>query len=483
LARDLLFITSKELLPKKILRKEKRVEQTNTNILVVDDELGPRESMRMILKPYYNVITADNGETALNVVKEKPIDIVTLDLKMPGLNGLEVLKEIRKFSPETEIIVITGYGSLETATEAMKYGVANYLTKPFDVSNILTAVEKSIEKRRFNTKLNHFFREVLSEEATTIPKRVEQASFPVQIPGERKECEGEHIINDYSGGLPLSENILDITEQKVKRIKELKNGFSNEVKVLEEKLIQAEKLATIGQLSAGFAHEVNNILCSIGGYAQFVQQKISKKYTSEMDDIREDIEIIINQSERANKLIQNLLGVSRNNQSEESFINISSLVDQVLSFLNYKLSNLNIEIIREYEPNLPELFIDPNKLEQVFLNLIVNACHAMPKGGKIKITTKSVNYWGEGYVKIDLTDTGCGIPEENLKKIFDPFFTTKEKGVGTGLGLFICRRIIENYQGSVELTSKVGEGSTFTIKLPVARNAFPSKREEDPSYH
>jgi len=455
------------------------VEQASTNILVVDDELGPRESMRMILKPYYNVITVDNGENALNVVKERQIDIVTLDLKMPGLNGLEVLKEIRNFSPDTEIIIITGYGTLQTATEAMKYGVANYVTKPFDVSDILSAVEKSIEKRRFNTKLNHFFREVLSEEAIPNPKTINPSSLSPKRPEEKKECGQEHIHNDCSGSLPFSENLLDITEQKVKKIKELKNGFSHEVKVLEEKLIQAEKLATVGQLSAGFAHEVNNILCSIGGYAQFVQQKISGNHP-EFSDIWEDIQIIISQSERANKLTQNLLGFSRMNKSEENFIDVSSLIDQVLSFLTYKLINLNIEIIREYEPNLPEVFADPNKLEQVFLNLIVNAFHAMPHGGKIKITAKLMSNRGEALLKIDLADTGCGIPEENLKKIFDPFFTTRERGVGTGLGLFICRRIIENYHGSLELTSKVGEGTTFTIKLPVAHDAFPSKRKENP---
>jgi len=444
------------------------VEQisTNTNILVVDDELGPRESMRMILKPYYNVITADSGETALNVLREKPIDIMTLDLKMPGLNGLDVLREIRKSSPDTEIIVVTGYGTLKDAKEAMKYGVANFVEKPFNVADITSAVEQSLDKKRFNNKLNHFFQEVLSEETAAVPENEELSDPSPQRSSKPKECEQKPVLQEHPVSLPLSENLLDITEQKVKKIKEMKNGFSNEVKVLEEKLIQAEKLATVGQLSAGFAHEVNNILCSIGGYAQFVQQKISKKHQAEMSDIREDIEIIISQSDRATKLMQNLLGFSRDNKNEESFVNVTSLIDRVTSFIAYKLRNLNIEIIKEYEPDLPEVFVDPNKLEQVFLNFVVNAMHAMPQGGRIKITVRFVGSGGEGFVIIDFTDTGCGIPEENLRKIFDPFFTTKEKGVGTGLGLFICRRIIENYQGRIDLASKVGEGTMFTIKLP-----------------
>lgn len=456
----------------------------NTNILVVDDEFGPRESLRMILKPYYNVITADSGEAALNVVREKPIDIVTLDLKMPGLSGLDVLKEIRKFNPDAEIIIVTGYGTLHTANEAMKYGVANFVTKPFDVSDIISAVEKSMEKKRFNAKLSHFFQEVFSEETTTTNEIEEQSCtpFPKRLSEEGK-YNRSHVLPEYSGTLPLSENLLDISEEKVKNIKRLKNGFSIEVKVLEEKLIQAEKLAIVGQLSAGFAHEVNNILCSIGGYAQFVQQKISKKHQAEIADIYKDIEIIISQSERATKLMQNFLGFSRNNKSEESFVNVTSLIDQVVSFITYRLHNLKIEIVKEYEPELPEVFVDPNRLEQVFLNLIVNAMHAMPQGGRIKITCKFLCSRGDEFVIIDFADTGCGIPEENFRKIFDPFFTTKEKGLGTGLGLFICRRIIEKYQGSIDLTSRVGEGTVFTIKLPVVHCEPPASQKNISLYH
>lgn len=449
-----------------------------TNILVVDDELGPRESMRMILKPYYNVITAENGEIALKLIKEFPIDIMTLDLKMPGLSGLEVLKEVRKYSPDTEIIIISGYGTLQTANEAMKYGVVNFVTKPFDVFDIITAVERSLERKRFNYKLNHFFKEILSEDTTLTSNDKEEKKSPFQELSANSVID-KSILSDYPSELPFSEDLLDISEQKVKKIKKLKEDFSYEVKVLEEKLIQAEKLATVGQLSSGFAHEVNNIICSIGGYAQFVQQKLAKKSLGELSDIMKDIEVIINQSERATKLMQNFLGFSRKNKDEESLVNVTSIIDKVLSFISYKLRNLNIEVVKEYEADLPELLVDPNKLEQVFLNIIVNAIHAMPQGGKIQITARFFRRQGEGFVRIDFKDTGCGIPEENHKKIFDPFFTTKDKGMGTGLGLFICRRIVEGYQGRIELASKVGEGTTFTIDLPVIRrasNSFSDKR-------
>jgi DNA-binding NtrC family response regulator len=122
----------------------------NANILIVDDELGPRESLRMILNPSYNTLTAPNGNIALNLIKQYPIDLVTLDLKMPGMNGIEVLKEIQKLKPDIEIIIITGYGTLKTALECIRLGAFDYINKPFNVSEISEVIKKSLTKRNFH---------------------------------------------------------------------------------------------------------------------------------------------------------------------------------------------------------------------------------------------------------------------------------------------------------------------------------------------
>ena len=122
----------------------------NANILIVDDELGPRESLRMILKPSYNTLTAPNGNTALNLIKQYPVDLVTLDLKMPGMSGIEVLREIQKLKPDMQIIVITGYGTLKTAIECIRLGVFDYITKPFNVPEVIAVINKSLTKRNFH---------------------------------------------------------------------------------------------------------------------------------------------------------------------------------------------------------------------------------------------------------------------------------------------------------------------------------------------
>ena len=126
---------------------------TKEAILVVDDEFGPRESLRMILKPLYEVYTASDGQEALRLIGDKDIDVVTLDLNMPGLSGIEVLKEIKKLRPNTEVIIVTGYGSLENASEAIRFGAGDFISKPFDVADIISIVAKSFERRNFNLKI------------------------------------------------------------------------------------------------------------------------------------------------------------------------------------------------------------------------------------------------------------------------------------------------------------------------------------------
>jgi DNA-binding NtrC family response regulator len=129
-------------------------------ILVVDDEIGPRESLRMILKPLYEVYTASEGQEALGLIQNKDIDVVTLDLKMPGLRGIEVLKEIRRLKPDMEIIIITGYGTLNNAQEAIRFGAGNFISKPFNVADVISIVGKSFERRRYNSKIKELIKRI-----------------------------------------------------------------------------------------------------------------------------------------------------------------------------------------------------------------------------------------------------------------------------------------------------------------------------------
>jgi signal transduction histidine kinase len=424
--------------------------EERANILVVDDDLGPRESMRMILKPLHNVFTAEDGEAALRLLQEKPIDLVTLDLKMPGMHGIDVLKEIKKLFPSIEVIIVTGFGSLQTATEAIKHGVNSYISKPYNLSEINSLIEKSIERRRFNLKLSNFFEGVLFLDKEK--GKEEEGSIPPTA---------KHSL-EHTG---ISENVIDFTESKFRKMKEMSDDFSKEIKELEERLIRSERLSIVGQVAAGYSHELNNSLSSMLGYTQFVQHNISTNHP-ELSDLLDNMETISNQISRASNITQNLLDLSRKSPSEKKPTEVQKVIDQVLSYVEYRLRSLEIKVIRDYESQLPLISVDPGKIEQVFLNLIINACHAMSEGGTLQIKISRVKSNERDIVRLQLTDTGLGISKENMQKIFDPFFSTKNESGGTGLGLFVSRRIVESYQGIIEVESENNNGTTFTVEFP-----------------
>jgi DNA-binding response OmpR family regulator len=347
--------------------------EERANVLVVDDDLGPRESMRMILKPLHNVFTAEDGDAALRVLQEKMIDLVTLDLKMPGMQGVDVLKEIKKHDPNIEVIIVTGYGTLKTATEAIKYGVNSYITKPYNLNEITSLIDKAIERKRFNHKLTHFFEEaVFSDE-------------------EGKEEVGDlsSVTENGLGQSDRAEKLLDVTEMKFKKMKEMEEDYSHEIKELEKRLIRSERLSIVGQLAAGYAHELNNSLSTMLGYTQFISQKIDDNYP-ELSNILENMHTISNQIERASGITRSLLDLSRKTSSKREPTDIESLIEQVLSYVEYRTHALGIRIKREYESHLPLISVDPKKVEQVFLNIIINAFQAMPDGGTLKITASRV---------------------------------------------------------------------------------------------
>ncbi|MBW1838670.1 MAG: hypothetical protein JRI49_01950, partial [Deltaproteobacteria bacterium] len=240
---------------------------------------------------------------------------------------------------------------------------------------------------------------------------------------------------------------------------------SHEIKELEKRLIRSERLSIVGQLAAGYAHELNNSLSTILGYTQFVSQKIGSNYP-ELSNILDNMQTVSNQIERASGITRSLLDLSRKTSSERKPTDIESLIEQVLSYIEYRTHALGIRIKREYESGLPLISVDPKKVEQVFLNIIINAFQAMPDGGTLKITASRVKGKKGDAVRLEFEDSGKGIAVKNLNKIFDPFFSTKDENKSTGLGLFISRRIIESYQGSIEVVSKKNKGTTFIIRFP-----------------
>lgn len=240
------------------------------------------------------------------------------------------------------------------------------------------------------------------------------------------------------------------------------NTMATQLNIKQDQLIQSRKLASIGTFSSGIAHELNNPLNNISLSADTLIEDYNDLSEEEAKEILADILI---QTVRANKIVRNLLDFSRENAPTSSRFNIKSVINATASLLANQL-RIHAVVLEDYIPeNLPEIDGDFHKLQQVFLNLFLNAIQVMPKGGLIYLEATCET---EGYIKVDVVDSGTGISPENQKHIFDPFYTTKEVGKGTGLGLSIVYGIVKKHGGYIEVTSKMNVGTTFSVYLPVA---------------
>ncbi len=273
-------------------------------------------------------------------------------------------------------------------------------------------------------------------------------------------------------------------------IKRYKENMENWTKALEEEiqkktaeimkaheqLINAEKLASLGRMAAGVAHELNSPLTGIVTFAHLMLKRLPPENKQD----REDLEIIIEQANRCSKIIKGLLGFSRKATAEKVEININTLLDSTIAMVRNQAKFHNIKFVLNFDESLPMIHVDPNQMQQVFLNLLINAADAMNERGQITIATRTVGEseetpWfkmghpqeGKKYIEIEFTDTGPGIPEEYMGKIFEPFFTTKPVGKGTGLGLAVSYGIIKRHGGNITVRSEPGKGASFFIRLPV----------------
>jgi len=227
-----------------------------------------------------------------------------------------------------------------------------------------------------------------------------------------------------------------------------------------EQLIMADRLASVGEMAAGAAHELNNPLTSVLGFSQLIMER------GVPDDIREDLEIIHNEALRASQVTKNLLTFARKHAPVKQPNQLNDIIEEVLKLRAYEHKLSNIRVKRRLSRTLPEVKADYFQMQQVFLNIVVNAEQVMAQtnnGGTLTITTRKRN----GNVIASISDDGPGISREHLGQVFNPFFTTKELGKGTGLGLSICYGIVIEHEGRIHASSEPGKGATFSVELPV----------------
>ncbi len=256
------------------------------------------------------------------------------------------------------------------------------------------------------------------------------------------------VFNQMTGNIKVSREQLETTVETLK--------------TTQNQLIQSEKLSGIGEFVAGVAHELNNPLTSVMGFAELLQQMDMPEQS------RRYLDVIFKSAKRCQKIVASLLSFARRHAPERKVVCVNEIVESAVEILHYQMRTSNIEVITQLDPNLPSTEVDSHQMQQVFLNIISNARQAMEANqakGWLRITTESSDH----HVRVIFQDNGPGIPPENLTKIFNPFFTTKEVGKGTGLGLSLCYGIVSEHGGTIAPFSKEGEGATFVIELPVSQ--------------
>jgi signal transduction histidine kinase len=410
--------------------------RTPANILIVDDDPGPRESLRVVLQEDYNVTCAATGPQALQVIKSRPIDLVTLDLRLPGLDGIDVLREIKALDPNIEVIIVTGFGDLHSAVESIRHGVSEYVVKPFNIAEIKMAVAKSLDRRRLNTELARFFRALEADEA--------------ERPRARNPKED---LSRLLQEVPIQEALNDTIN-------------------LRKQMIRTERLSTIGLMTAGFIHEINNPLASVVALAELC---LARMRNSERDvpDVEVSLEKIVTESKRISRLAARMLSAAREHPKGSEPSEPAAIIDEATQLVKPQIARKGLKLDWERPAALPEAPCGADQLKQVMLNLLINAVQATPQGGTVRVAASFHLPDPRGakepaHLTIVVSDTGGGIPPEHRARIFEPFFTTKKAGEGTGLGLYICRQIIERCGGSLAVESAPGRGTTFTITLPTA---------------
>ncbi|MFN2542193.1 MAG: response regulator [Chthoniobacterales bacterium] len=374
-------------------------------VLVIDDEMGPRESLRMLLKPNYQVYTADCVDAGIKLLKEKHPDAVITDIRMPGASGIDGLRRIREIDPHVAVIMLTGFGALETAQEALRLGANDYIAKPFDAREMREVIGRNVERTRLQRT-----------------------------------------------GLNASEEI-----------KELNNRLLKE-------LAQKERLASLGQASAEFVHDLGNPLTIVWGYVQLLAKKIEKSEKengAKTPDSAKELQII----EQNVRLCRELLTMWQSYGSVEAAprksISVSGITREVVKGVTAMTAQNGVKLKSNLCDDACTLQGDSTQVTRAIQNVIINAVQAASEN-KGTVTVSCIRK--DFYVDVRVEDTGPGMTPTQISKIFDPYFTTKQGKSGTGLGLYITKKVVEDHNGSIKVDSTPQVGSCFTIRLPLANN-------------
>lgn len=381
-------------------------------IVIIDDDRNILELTSLILsKRGFGVLTAESAREGLALIAAHSPELVLLDYMMPEIDGLTALRQIRSDYPQSYVVMFTGKGNEEVAVELMKGGASEYILKPFNNRNLVDRLENVLKIRE-----------------------IELHNYELQQEHERLQQEIEQWNQDL--------------QKRVREKTEALQAAQNEI-------VQSEKLAALGYLSAGMAHEIRNPLNSISLFVQLMRQS-----TTDPEQIEYQTKIL-KEVDRVDSIIRKLLDASRRTRTITPNVQINQVIDTALEVFAPQIESRKIQVDRRYRQIPSPIKADPAELEQIFTNLFLNALDVMSAGGRLEIEIREE----KGRVIVRVGDNGSGIPADILPNIFEPFFSTKSSG--TGMGLPVAQRIAHIYDGSMIVESTSSAGTVFRLEFPV----------------
>lgn len=420
--------------------------ENNRRILIVDDEHSIRELFDACLSARYYCVTATSVKEALAHLAREHFAIVVTDVYMPGLSGVELLREVVARYPDTAVIMVSGVDRTQRVLDTLRLGAFDYLIKPCDLDVLEHSVERALERRALLCSARRYKQDLEKQNAELARRKAELERLQAQIVHNEKMASlGQlaagvaHELNNPAGFIYGNMGILSDYADGLKRLMALYDGMqlppamSAQIEALKEEIAYQESLA-----------DLNSII----------------------DDCREG-------AERICDVVQNLRTFSRLDEADYKKVDLHEGLESTIRLLSRYYTSGSVTLNRDYG-QLPPVDCFAGQLNQVWMNLLVNAAQAVGSGGEVTITTRLVYET----VLVTIRDNGCGIAPEYTDKIFDPFFTTKPVGEGTGLGLSITHSVIERHGGFIKVESRVNQGTTFTVSLPVDANPRAARRIE-----
>ncbi|MFH1156742.1 MAG: response regulator [Pseudomonadota bacterium] len=500
---------------------------TANKILIIDDEEAIVRLLSMSLRSDgYTTFTACSGEQGIEVFKTEAPDIVITDIKMPGMDGLEVLRRVKEMDPGKEVIIVTGHGDIDSTITALQRGASDFINKPVRDEALSIALERAKEKIRIREQLARHTEDLENKvrEATELIRRranflrllirssndgivgfdnqwkvvifnpeaalifeyqqadvinkmtIEDLCTPVMVKLFKERAMKQEVSHTEPwqetvfrtrGGrdvpLRFSSSVLYENDEMVGSV----NFFQDitEIKRLEKELVQSERLAAMGQTVSGLAHYIKNILIGLKGGSYVVDVGLKKDNITKLKDGWKTIKKNI---ERTSDLVQNLLTYSKEREPEFQACFPNDIVKDAADLVTDYAKNNQIDIVTELDPRIGEVIMDPETVHRSLLNLLTNGIEAclddenMDKTWQVSVKTALED---DHRLCIEIRDNGSGMSKETRNKLFTPLFSSKG-GKGTGLGLLVTRKLIEEHKGSIDVESQLGQGTTFTLRLP-----------------